>query len=297
MKIKADLLLTFLGGGSIILFILWNRLIRVRLPKEIQEVGLVFESYVMFIICLFFGFVTLFYFYKIINVNSISQNSFYNKYKVYISDYVNTKNLLRQICIFFKSYIIEGPKKVYEIFYEHFYLKTLIEYIGGKSHDLFYNNKLRLHLINLIIFILPKMILVVTFAVEVIIYKRLDYFYKFLGFLILPIILHVLVYIIQHHAKKSLDYYDYYFKIDGNFETGKVTIIYRELLDSIDIKEQNEFDPETVMKWWEFYQYLYNISYQINLLFDSTKNYINVIYYGTYTVGFIFYLTILLGIY
>jgi hypothetical protein len=297
MKIKTDLLLTFLFGGSLILFIIWNRLIRVRLPKDIQNIGFTSETYIVFVLGLFFILLTLFYFIKIMKSASGKNPLLYNRYFVKFFNYLNTKYLFRQLCISFTKHILEGPQNIYEFCYQRVYLKPFIEYIGGKFHDSLFNNNFRLTLVNICMFILPKMLVVLAFSIEVIFYNKLNYFYKLLIVLIIPLIMHILVYIIQHHAKKALDYYEYYFEFSGDFSSEKLVITYRTLTDAEDIAEQTKFDPETLMIWWEFYQYIYNITCQIKLRFDNTKNYVNFVYYSIYAIGFMFYFFTLIGFY
>ncbi len=300
MKIKNNISISFIFGILIILFILWNRLIRVRLPKEIIAVSkinlihyIIGGLTILFLILVIYNILLYF---KYLPRESSKINKLINYILEYLSKYSWFNHLYKIITVD----IPNGPLSVYELFYKYTYVKPYIEKIGIFLHDQLFNNTFRINACYIIFFILPRFLVSTMFLIDICYFKQLNYFYKVLILLLIPLLSKLILFVIKHHAITCLDFYNNFFEFKYYKETKLLQIYCKPLAKVEDITLQNEYIKyiDNLHKSWIFYQYLYNVSYQIlNYKVNRYKYYINIIYYTMFFLGFLFYLLILVGFY
>ena len=97
---------------------------------------------------------------------------------------------------------------------------------------------------------------------------------------------------IQHHAMKSIDFYLEYFEFDMTDE--KLTIIYKEFNDIDNLKKQDNM-VESAGNNYEFYQEIYNVTYQIMDYRQKQKDFLNCIVYFIMSIALLGQLLILIN--
>lgn len=276
-----------------ITYLIYYRLIFIRYPKDLLEYKLSathYDKIFILFFTLFFLILFLYFLYKTLNTNLLktSNVNFFKK--------ISNIYYIKLLVTFLVENILQGPSKVYYYVYEKFYLKTYIEYIGRHLHLWFFEKPEHFYLLFLA---LPLIICSSVFAFEIIVFFRIKYFYKLLWLLLIPLVARVIIYIIKHHAKSCLDYFKTFFVFKVNLSNVKrledavVHITYKKLQDPLQIEEQNQFDINDLRIWWEFYQYLYNICYQIDKLNLKYKYLLYMLNYALYFIGFFCWLLII----
>jgi hypothetical protein len=287
MKFKTGEIFTFLTGIFIISFIIWNRFIRVRLPKEILADGSLAE--ILGVTCLFLLFLILFlYSFNKILPRKKNKESWVNKIILYISN----NYYLNRILSFIINRVIQAPIFVYNEVYKRVYMRPVIEYIGPRISAKL-NNYTKVF--YFILFVIPKMIVSICFFIDVIIHKEILYFYNSLVLLIIPLVLNVVLFVIQHHAVKQRERIEYFFVFEET-ET-KIYISFQPYLTT----DEREFGLTVDCDAWYLFNKtcieIENFVNQINEIKNLYKYEINIFYYGIYLIGFFGYLLILFNFY
>jgi len=287
MKFKTIEIFTFLMGLFIIGFIVWNRFIRVRLPKEIlaTDSTLIILSVICLCLCFLFLFLSNILLTEYKNKN---KESWINK----IILLVNNKYYYNKFINFIINRVIQAPIFVYNEIYKRVFMRPLIEYVGTHLSTKLSNYK---KIFYFIVFVIPKMIVSVCFLIDVAIYKEFFYFYNSLGLLIIPLILNVVLFIIKHHAIRQRDRIEYFFVFEET-ET-KVYISFQPHLTTEERKFGLKIDSESwyfLNKTFIFIEDFVTQITEIKYFYDFK---VNVIYYGMYFVGFLVYCLILINFY
>ena len=100
--------------------------------------------------------------------------------------------------------------------------------------------------------------------------------------------------------KYCLDFYQQYFDFAFDTSTNTWHIYKKELNNLQEINDQEDLfhDLVNLKDSWEFYQYIYNITYQLlELKINKYKYNINLVYYSLFFIGFGGYFLILIGFY
>lgn len=291
--------ISFLSGILIILLVIWNRFIRVRLPKDLiplENLNIYFYSILLTtILFLMLMVYSVLQFLKYIPREDSKITVLIHRLLQYFNQYPIFNFIYKVIT----QDIPNGPITVYTLFYKYIYIKPIIEYIGNILYNNLFEKQLRIKTIYTIVFVIPRMITVMIFLIEVIVFKHLHYFYLSLTLLIIPLISKLSIYIIKHHATHRIDYYENFFKFQLIDSVLHITIknLPKDNIEDNIRQKALEQDFEGLSNWWYFYQRLYNISYQLlDLQLNSYKDLLNSIYYGLFFIGFLCYALILLGI-
>jgi hypothetical protein len=287
MKFKTIEIFTFLIGIFIIGFIVWNRFIRVRLPKEILADGSLAE--ILGVTCLFLLFLILFlYSFNKILPRKKNKESWVNKIILYISN----NYYLNRILSFIINRVIEAPIFVYNEVYKRVYMRPVIEYIGSHLSAKLTNYK---EIFYFILFVIPKIIPSICFFIDIVVYKEFFYFYNALVLLIIPLIINVILFVIQDHSLKQKDRIEHFFifeEVD--------TKVYISLQQDLTVQEREfAINANSDALYYVRLSYIFidNFVNQINEIKNLYKYEINIFYYGIYLIGFFGYLLILFNFY
>lgn len=222
MKTIIKLLLGFITTIIFSFIVFWNRIIKERLPKEIQYESIMTIDTIFLYLIFVLEISILFYFlFKYLN-KGLTRSTI-------ISNLFN-KVWFNNVLLFFKEYIIEGPHNIYKYAYKSLYMRPVINYIGAKLSYYFTGKEFIPYIIG---FALPRLILWVVLFCEIIIMQKINYFYKTLILLLVPVIFSIILYIIKHHAMESIAFYEELFNFDVNEETGATRASYKVLEDPL----------------------------------------------------------------
>jgi len=292
-------------GFSYISFILWNRLIRVRLPKELfmtNEYDLTF--FIILILTILFGILFIYNFLKLIQYIPREPGRVIKKL-IILEERVNKYQLYKFIQQVIKAFM-EGPLEVYVMIYNRTrFVHNSIEKIGLYLYDIFTDYKKLPYLAYIIMIVFTRLIVSMVLVIEVIYLRELNNFYKVLPLLLIPLIITGYSGILQFHVDQMKFYYERFFSFYYDAETQIFHITVKDLTDPKEIeiqerilKREEEKGPYLRYAWDLYYNMLYGL-YRIFIIdiYDIYKTLLFTIYYMLYLVGFLFYLLILIGIY
>ena len=232
---KNNLIYNFIFTLVLTTFIIWNKLIRERFPKKINyhETWHYYDKIIVIIFCLYL-FLFVYYLLKYLKVLPRPHSkikAFLNKIFIVLEK----KPFIIKMLEFNKNIIIDGPANVYDFFYQFVYVKPFIWFCGKKLSYYFQEKPFIPYFIG---FLLPKLIIVFVLFIEIIFFNQINYFYKTLILYLIPLIFKIILYIIEHHSKDSLDLLDDYFTFQmlNKFNTFEITN--RAFTNPIKIQEQ-----------------------------------------------------------
>ena len=175
MKIKNKLIYSFIFTILLTCLIIWNRLIRTRLPRQVKfhEVY-TFQDKITFIIFIIYICMFFYYFLKYFKIIPRPKS----KFKVIrnrILCYLESKKTVIVWGDFFSNHITNGPTNVYDYFYVFIYVKPFIWACAQFLHKHFQEMPIVPYILG---YFLPRLIPVVIFFTEVVFYNYINYFYK-----------------------------------------------------------------------------------------------------------------------
>lgn len=283
MKIKNNLIYSFIFTLILVTFIIWNRLIRERLPRKVDyhETYNCYDKIIIIIFCLY---LSLFVYYLLTCLKVLPRPQ--SKIKAFlIQNFIilEKKVFIQKILEFNKNIIIDGPANVYDFFYQFIYVKPFIWFCGKKLSYYFQEKPFLPYFIG---FLLPKLIIVLVLFIEIMFFNEINYFYKTLILYLIPLIFKIILYIIEHHSKDSLDLLDEFFTFQmlRNFNTFEITN--RVFTDPIKLQQQQNMLYYAEKDWLPL-QYMYSITAKINIQKDKYNNITNAIIYGLFSLSFL----------
>lgn len=291
MKIKHNLYYSFLFSILIISFILWNRLLRERLPRDLIPITVITRYFIITcILASIFLLITCYYILKTAKIiprpNSVITVIMNNKYQTLLE-----KIWFKHLVNFIENHLINGIPQTYDFLYQYIYIKPFIQGIARLLSDYFFKHVLYLYII---FYVIPKIIPLCILLIEIILYHHINFFYISLYLLLIPLIFNAILYMIDHHATNSLDFYDHFFdfKIDN---AGILNIYDKKLTNPSDIKIQQNYDTNHLSIDWGNLQCMYDITYRIRQQKIKYQNLFRSIYFFLLTISFILQVLILSG--
>lgn len=285
MKTKNNLIYSFIFTILLTMWIIWSRFIRERLPKDIT-----FEYFNIYIVILLFLSTSLILMYYLLTLLKVIPNP-KSKFSLFIQHTFNhLKKKPRFIVInnFINEHILEGPSNTYKIIYEYVYIKPFIHQIGSKLSYHFSDYPLVPYVIA---YIIPKTLPWIILLIEITLFQHIEYFYKVIIIFIVPLIFNIMLFIIKQHAIESIQIYEKYYDFVVTEDT--IHVFLKQSSDA-EFKEKQDFLLPTAANYWEFFQDLYNVTYQINYRKNLYKYHLGTIIYTLITLSFLFELVILL---
>ena len=198
MKIKNKILLieytSILLGFLFCIFIIWNRLIRERILRDlINDVN-------PYLINLYIFLFFLFLFLLLYTLKTLLKIETKNKYIMWFFE----REIVIKTYSFIEKYIINSPKNFYEIIYNKITLKfyeildNVCIFIDSSeiSEKFFIKKSICLFFYSI------KLIVSIIFIYDIIYYNQFIHFFKFLPFLIIPTIFNVILYVIFTYAER-----------------------------------------------------------------------------------------------
>jgi hypothetical protein len=204
---------------------------------------------------------------------------FYKKKDVTIAE--DKPGFFKQKLALLRFYIDEGTEKLYGL--SHYILPNYGDLLNILCHGLLFHTQYVRHLV-IIFTCIPKIVVAIFFIVDVLYFKKFEYFYLSLYLLLLPLIYRLVTYLL---AK----YYDFNYP---KFE--KILIIkelgtdaYGNIVNSFDFKDENlraEYDLEAyLINVFEPIENLTLYLEALRRLKDRYGLYTNIFVYSMYSIG------------
>ena len=197
-----------LMGTLIICSIIWNRLIRERLPREIPgEIEVYSFSFWIILISFLSCLVGLWHYLKdvliALKLKEFKTPKILIAFDNFFEKRPKSRQILNDTSDYYKYYILEAPLYLWRFVYFNCRsgimaailqkLQILYNFAWYLAETVFNrdevpNHKLRMLLTTIILLYIPRIIAFTIFSIEVLIYKKLEYFYYFSWILLIPVI-------------------------------------------------------------------------------------------------------------
>lgn len=291
MKIKNNLIYSFIFTILLTGFIIWNRLFRKRLPRDINyhEIWTSYDSIITVIFFLYFS-AFCYYFLKYFKIIP-RPNSKFKIIRDKFLHYLESKTIVIRFMSFYEEHVTNGPSKVYDYFYVFVYVKPFIWYCGQFLHKHFQLNAIIPYFLG---FILPKIIVVIVLFIDIYFLNRIYYFYISLLLYLIPLFFKIILYMIEHHTKRTLGNYNSYFTFNRVDEWDNIEIIHKQFVDPIKVEYQTNLLPYVEKNWLPL-QYMYSVVAKIYQEKHKYEYLSSMIIYGLYTISFGIYILKIIG--
>jgi hypothetical protein len=206
---------------------------------------------------------------------------FYREKDVNIAEDKDKAGFFKRKFALLRFYIDEGTDKLYNV----------STYISPNYGDLLnilsnwlHNNTQYVHHLVITLVCIPKIVVAIFFIVDVLYFKRFEYFYLSLYLLLLPLIYRLLTYLLQKFY-------------DQNYPRFEEILIIKELGTDADgiIRKLYDFRDETLRAEYDLLHYLINVFDPIDrliiylkalrILKDRYGLYTNIFVYSMYSIG------------
>jgi len=204
---------------------------------------------------------------------------FYKKKDINIAE--DKPGFFKQKFALFRFYIDEGTEKLYGL--SHYILPNYGDLLHMLCNWLYHNTQYGRHLVITLVCI-PKIVVAIFFIVDVLYFKRFEYFYLSLYLLLLPLIYRLLTYLL---AK----YYEF------NYPKFEEILIIKDIGTDADgnLYKVYDFIDENLSAEYDLLHYLQNVYYPIDKLViylealrrlkDKYDSYTNIFVYSMYSIG------------
>lgn len=256
-------------GFIFLIFLIWNRFIRERLPRDIYIHIYSLRFFITIVILFSFSFVIIL---SIKNIFSTDDETLFNKLlsNKYI-EYVYTNIIIP---------IKKGPEQLYELMYDYIKISFILEPI----HRFFFNFNVYNYCKYIILFLnIWRVIFVNTFILDVFYFQEFYYLYKIIYILIIPLISNLILFMINHHAKNLMEYLSSFVIADYLEEEQCFTIAKNP-------SYEKELTNDSIRYLGDLYlNALYTAKTFVHLkeMRKEISNYINIYVYTLYFMGWL----------
>ena len=271
-------------GLFYILFILWNRLIRERLPRDIF---IDYNNYILFAYFLLFFSSLYIIIYSLREIFQI-----HAKYRILnkLIEKPFFERIFRVGADIVINYILKGPKNLYEYLYKRIKIKPFIDKICVGIDFISLNEKIFILYTILIFKNIFNFIILFIFIYEVFILNHLEIFYLYLPWLLIPLLIDLFFFIIYHLAKKNTKLIEEWLKFPVNEKGTWFNItLNMENKENPLFKITNEDNLTKTMKFhgqsWYYYRYSCMAIDHFYNLENKYKPYLNIFIYSLYSMG------------
>jgi hypothetical protein len=314
-KFERYFLVVFCGlvvGSFGVSFIIWNRLLRERFPVDLAVVELYSSTFwfVLIVFCYFFIVVTVDIYHWQKEWRGITKT---NKYVLRFAEWADNQPIITNIHYFISHYILSGDKFLWRYLYLNFpytelKYKYCINYIfnlGLIIHNNIFHvfvpldvwatkeQFLKKHILTTkLLLYYPRIIAFSAFLSEIVIYKRLYYFYFVAIILLIPLIFLALRRMFLDIAK-----YEELFLLEEDLiivDSDENLLRY-----GFKRKDPSMSDADFVEKMWLYRDMKYlivmsNLFFEIDRLFGKIYKFITTV---LWMLSFLFWLLIILKLY
>lgn len=292
MKSNKDIIkfniIAFIIGIFFICLTLWSRLLYVRVPKDLiiftKEKHLV---YIVIISIVLFLFLLLNVLKKLLKFES-KNNSFFIPYIKKLT----ATNVVVTLKYIYNTYILQAPLHVVELILQYmnigYYIERPTLYILKK---MIHKNKIYLVLIMKFI---PKIIISTLFITDILYFCKLNYFYKALVLLLLPLFFTFYTMITEKIALINLEFFGSHLQKKTSNETGFDEYFFANQMPNIDnaidiVKHQHDY---ALLNWvvsnYDIYGNIYNFIQNIKVAETKANPYVNLYIFSCYLSGWLY---------
>jgi hypothetical protein len=206
---------------------------------------------------------------------------FYKKKDVNIAEDKDKAGFFKRKFALLRFYIDEGTEKLYGL--SHYILPNYGDLLNILCHWL-HNNTQYVHHLVITLVCIPKIVVAIFFIVDVLYFKKFEYFYLSLYLLLLPLIYRLVTYLLAKYYEFN---YPKFEKILIIKELG--TDAYGNIVNSFDFKDENlraEYDLEAyLINVFEPIENLTLYLEALRRLKDRYGLYTNIFVYSMYSIG------------
>jgi hypothetical protein len=278
---KVNNFIIIIIGFLITSFIIWNRLFRIRISKVFgQNTYDILSILATVIICITCIGIIIYSLRKILNILPKSNTWFIvileHKYTTYILNIIRT-------------YFTNAPLTLYEMLYKRVALKSFVETTGSY---MVVNFGSHINYWYLLFYLIPRIIVVIVFLIDIIYFKQLHFFYKCLTLLIIPLISNIYLFILDNLASKNAIFIQSHLEFADNLENpDNYNVSLKNVQPTFEgAWNLKDINLENVTLLWEIYCNIRNFTQYITEYRNKNKPYENLVIYSTYLIGWSYYL-------
>jgi hypothetical protein len=282
---KVDNFIVLIIGFLITSFILWNRLFRIRISKVFEQntydILLLLAIIISCITCI--GII-IYSLRKILNILPKP-----NPWLIVILEHTYTSYILNII----RTYFTNAPRTLYEILYKQVPLKSFVETTGSY---LVVNVASHINYWYLLFYLTPRILVVIVFVIDIVYFKQLHFFYKFVILLIIPLISTVYLFILYNLSSKNASFIQSHLEFSDSLkDPNSYNVSVKDVQPTFEgAWNLKDIDLDTVTLLWEIYSNIRNFSQYITEYRDKNKPYENLVIYSAYLIGWSYYLWFIL---
>jgi hypothetical protein len=283
-----------LVGFFLTLLFIWNRFIRVRLPKNLTEIPNEAITITIVIILIISFVCIIFYNMRIILKISPKANSLVKRMIYKIGD----NNIVNKITTFCITYLVNSPKTFYEYIFDYINVSSIIEL--PVSYLLVFMLKRPHSIIYILTNTIPKVIISTIFLLDVFYFHNLHYFYISLILLGIPVIVNCYRYMVNDLADKNNFYLQSHLEITPSNRPGFSAVKFKDKIPPIEDAKDivTHKNNKALLDWFvdnfELYCNIKNFCTRIQKAEDLYKPYENIYIYTCYLIGWVYILIIIL---
>lgn len=269
MKTSILNLSSILLGFVYVMFILWNRLIRERLPRDLCGI---YDTYVWIIFCALFLYSLILFLYYCKQILQIKSQY------IFLSKLLDIK-VIKHIVDFILIYIIKAPYNSYIWIYNNINLLPIIEKIGLYVWDRDpYKDPIKIYIFCCIL----RFTIIVSFCIDILIFNKFHYFYKSLILLLIYLMCNCIIFILNDISKDNKNFItNNYISVKSDIQTNVFDVNFLPTYDG------DRSDQMLLNHYNVWFCYLANCMF-VDKYYEYTEKYnkyVNVIYYGIYAMG------------
>lgn len=285
---------SFFLGVFIILFTIWNKSLRIRVPKTIHDFDTFYMIFIVYINIVILTLIIVFCIWTLVSSNI-------NKDKGYILEYIVSYKFINNILSWIyktSESISQAPKKVYRLFFDNVNISHILEIPFYKISHYIKELPIRfayiLTVIHVIFYTLPKTIPAIIFMFEIILFGHINYFYKSLFLYVIVLIYNVLLWVLGDLADNNIYFATAHIKVKDTPE--EFTAKFREeippITGAVDIISRRS--DERLLRWfvyiYETYLDIKWLVYRLYLEKNKFKYYERILISTLFLIGWIYIL-------
>lgn len=293
-KIKQNVfIVNLIIGIGIFYYMFWSKFLRVRLPRSIDEI-LIINNIFIYINIFFFSIACISNITFLIKKNEDSGSLIMK----YIKNIPYIYKIL-DIIIWIHKNIFSSPKTVYKYISNYINLLPHFEPLCvfvSESCDNYYKNKNKniYNIIYLCLNSLPKVLIALTFLIEIILYHQLNLFYKSLFLYLVPLLYNIIHAVIDYLCD-DMTYYSTAHIIIEKLHGEEIIKFRAEIPDipnAMDIVKRKS--DAKLLKWflsmYDTYETIKDLTYSLTRAKQFIRTYETIVICSLYLIGWVYIL-------
>lgn len=271
----------------IIIFIFWNRLIRERVPKDLNVI--ISHSNNIFILI-----ITI-----LILINCLSLLLSF-KHFIYKDKEATFIQKLFNITIIKKfkniiNYIMNTPRELYEEISDRYNIFTKEIEMSASYLVAYYNSTRNQYIFLIALIYLPRIIVVTTFIIDIFFFNKFHYFYISVTLLVIPLITKIYLHMVFWQSKLMYEYSEFFLDITPTPDGVIINLKKTPVRDKTIKWMIEKFD--VLCDFWHIGTKLNNVHYWITVKDEKIAPYITLYTSLCYIIGWSYILYLIINTY